>query len=746
MKILSLHISGFGKLSNFDLNFDQKLSVILEDNGWGKSTLANFIKAMFYSLPVTKTKTLDSNPRKKYKPWDNSVFGGTLTFENDGKIYKIERSFGLSESEDTFYLFDAKTNKATNDFSKDIGKELFGIDADTFSRTTYLPQLDLKPELTNNMSAKLNHMIEDSSDLISFNNAKTILDNARKIYIKTGERGKLFEKQKELENIEKQIQMLSNINENVETLNQKIESNAKTIQDLEQEEQQLSEKINVASTREKQQLENATFEKLSQEIQSNQSALDEINKTLKNTPPTSDELDAMRQNAILATEIEQNLKNENKSQEKLTQEKSEIMTFFHDLEPSKEQTQDINIKYQELISHQNKNQDVIVQTYQTNKKTPLIVTGLGFGLIAVMVALFIANVVSLVPFVIVSATILLSVFATIFLTKHKEQIHSVDKNKTVSLENELNALLQYDFDQITDINTKMYLFRTNISKLEEINNLINNQNSILEEMNKKYVNITQKISNFLQFYFGKDTNSSYFELLSDLANMCFQYSNLVKSIDSIKKQLSNLNPKEIENNDDQSTGELIKQKQSVTNNLQSLRQSQLELKTTLNNYLLQAEELEDLEIQKSNCEEEITKINHKIKILKNTDAMLDGAKDELDSMFLDPIATTFRELSTSLNASELESFKIDTDLNIMIEHNGQTKELSYLSRGYQDIAYIIARIACVKSMFKDTMPFVILDDPFVNLDSSKLKLAKAMLEELSKTYQIIYLVCHDSRK
>ena len=103
-----------GRKSKADLDFDQNMSVILEDNGWGKSTLANFIKAMFYSLPVTKTKSLDSNPRKKFKPWDNSVFGGTLTFENDGKIYKIERSFGLAESEDTFYLFDAKTNKASN--------------------------------------------------------------------------------------------------------------------------------------------------------------------------------------------------------------------------------------------------------------------------------------------------------------------------------------------------------------------------------------------------------------------------------------------------------------------------------------------------------------------------------------------------------------------------------------------------------------------------------------------------------
>ena len=57
MKIIKLHIENFGKLSNFDYVFDKNLTQIVEDNGWGKTTLSTFIKSIFYGL--------EANGRKK---------------------------------------------------------------------------------------------------------------------------------------------------------------------------------------------------------------------------------------------------------------------------------------------------------------------------------------------------------------------------------------------------------------------------------------------------------------------------------------------------------------------------------------------------------------------------------------------------------------------------------------------------------------------------------------------------------
>ena len=54
MIIKKIHIENFGKLSNVDLQFDKGLNEIFAENGWGKTTLSIFIKAMFYGMPPAR--------------------------------------------------------------------------------------------------------------------------------------------------------------------------------------------------------------------------------------------------------------------------------------------------------------------------------------------------------------------------------------------------------------------------------------------------------------------------------------------------------------------------------------------------------------------------------------------------------------------------------------------------------------------------------------------------------------------
>ena len=51
MKLLECHVDNFGKLSNYDYRFSEGLTVIQEPNGFGKSTLAAFIKACCMDFP-----------------------------------------------------------------------------------------------------------------------------------------------------------------------------------------------------------------------------------------------------------------------------------------------------------------------------------------------------------------------------------------------------------------------------------------------------------------------------------------------------------------------------------------------------------------------------------------------------------------------------------------------------------------------------------------------------------------------
>ena len=58
MKLIRCHIENFGVLSDFDFAFDDGLTIICQGNGFGKSTFAAFIKAMFYGFPRTGARNI----------------------------------------------------------------------------------------------------------------------------------------------------------------------------------------------------------------------------------------------------------------------------------------------------------------------------------------------------------------------------------------------------------------------------------------------------------------------------------------------------------------------------------------------------------------------------------------------------------------------------------------------------------------------------------------------------------------
>ena len=183
MKLISCYIENFGGLSQYRLDFREGLTVILEDNGFGKTTLAEFIRAMFYGFPRA-AKSLDKNLRKKYTPWNGGTFGGNLIFEDGGKRYRIDRRFGATPKGDTFELTDARTHKRSSDYTANIGVELFGLDSESFARSTYMPQVhDSATAATNGIQSKLGDLVHDTNDINNFDKAIKTLREKRSGYL-----------------------------------------------------------------------------------------------------------------------------------------------------------------------------------------------------------------------------------------------------------------------------------------------------------------------------------------------------------------------------------------------------------------------------------------------------------------------------------------------------------------------------------------------------------------------------------
>ena len=332
MKLIKCYVSSFGKLNDFTYDFVDEVNTINQENGWGKSTLATFIKAMFYGLNSSK-HSIAENERKKYCPWNSTgKFGGYIEFEWGQNLYKIERYFGAKESEDTIRLFDIKTGKEFYN-TEDLGKRIFEIDEEGFLSTTYFSQKDFQIKSNSSITGKYNSVceLENSKD---YDSAIQKLDAKIKRYKMRGDKGIIADTKREIIGLENEIQTA---NKSIQTCNElkneivSIESQTEIIK------KQIDEKtkqVSAVGEREALKLKRDNYNKLIAERQNLKDQLEKTKKLLNGKTTSQEEINnyftcnndlftARTNIAILSKDIEnlRRLENPNK------QDKKSISTF-----------------------------------------------------------------------------------------------------------------------------------------------------------------------------------------------------------------------------------------------------------------------------------------------------------------------------------------------------------------------------------------------------------------------------------
>ena len=170
MKLISCHIDAFGKLNNVNITFGDGINSICEKNGYGKTTLAMFLKAMFYGLGANARKNSKLTDRTQYLPFSSQgKYGGSLTFVCDKGKFLVRRVFNRTPTLDEFYLYDAENNLPSKVFSQNLGEELFGIGKETFDATVFFGQNHLESEVNDDIKASLStgQLYGDDLDALS---------------------------------------------------------------------------------------------------------------------------------------------------------------------------------------------------------------------------------------------------------------------------------------------------------------------------------------------------------------------------------------------------------------------------------------------------------------------------------------------------------------------------------------------------------------------------------------------------
>ncbi len=170
--ISKLTINGFGNIENKTIEFKPAINLLQAKNETGKSTIANFIKAMLYGIGKNKDGN-EMSETDKYKPWNEDAnFSGAMEYTINDKKYLLQRNF----SSNTGKVFDENGNDISSSFDKtksrgiEVGFSQLGIDEETFESTTFVmqKQVDMESQTQSTMIQKLTNMIQSGNENQSY--------------------------------------------------------------------------------------------------------------------------------------------------------------------------------------------------------------------------------------------------------------------------------------------------------------------------------------------------------------------------------------------------------------------------------------------------------------------------------------------------------------------------------------------------------------------------------------------------
>ncbi len=773
MKLLNVHIENFGKLSMFNYHFSDGLNTIYEENGFGKTTLATFIKVMLYGFSRTSSQNITVNERKKYDPWSGGKYGGYLEFEYQGIEYRVTRFFGKSLAKDTFSIFDLTHRTDKTCFTENLGEELFGLDVDSFSRSVYIPQnLDKGSYTTTSIHTKLSHLVEDTNDLNNYDLAIQKLKEKRTELKKyKGNGGRISNLEEQLISLETKLSKIHDDKEYYDTYQHEQEELMRDLQEIQENLKASRKDIYRIPELE---IQRNKLEELQNQINSAKQKLKTLDCRYQAGYPSDNELSELKKESSILSFNEYRL-NEIKDLKCSPQYKEKMAKDIYNLQ----QMMDLSKQEAQLDLPSDKEMHTclkMIQDYESklskhshSKYQYCLILSLVL-LIGILFFVYQKNVQLIIVF------ILLELFSVIlYASLKKKTVNENDKNKEIMVKEKEQLLSFFEYylplsshqsfkQDYEELKTKIERNTLNSHKNEEvkqeIQSILNDyQVKDLDELQQKYhayimneeeiqkrtdqnQNIRAYIESFKQKYHIDDEGNVYELVIKDIELR----ESLVEQINEWNKQKDEY----LKSYPDIESSTL--NVETCNNYENELEEKRLQFNEQLNHLKYKSDECvkniqqeKDLLAEYNKLLNEKNEYENKCILLDKTIAYLSQAKENLASLYIRKIEKSFMNYANQIFHHELDDSKIDTSLNIYIEENGDLKKVNHYSTGMIGCIDLCMRLALVDALFEKEQPFIVLDDSFVDLDDIHLQKALNLIGKIAENRQIIYFVCHSSR-
>lgn len=797
MKLIECYIENFGKISKQKFSFKDGLNCIKEDNGWGKTTLAAFIKVMLYGMSDTKRASLEENDRKHYLPWGGGACGGSLTFTAGGKTYRVERTFAPKAADDSYALYDTSTGRISTDFPDGLGEGLFGIDADGFERTVYLSERALTPKSDNkSISAKLSDLVGCDGDIGGMDDALKALEEKRKFYYKKGGSGEIADTKARVDAITRRLEALTDIEKSAEENRRKMWEISTNIETARKEAKLIHAKREEAVRR----AAESNYEKQYREMKL---SLEEcirrrgaVGEIFGLSIPSHSDIDEASYKALEAKRLFEGV-TEGAESAKFTSlaakfdgrvERSQIdaaRVAIAGLNEQKKRDDDPRLaKAKKLFSRRIPTEDELygIEGLISGKKrkTPIgcIIAYILFAACCVA-GVFVEQLIIAVGVVGILATLITEIVL-------KSRAERKRKSAIADFFTSVCGARVEEYDEA----------RARLSDMRELLPVINaNYSTDTEELTKA---IKTLVALFPECY-GKDMVAiaegiiaeydKYAELAVTERFMAGERTTRLEKAERLRAEVNAFLAKYKTRSDDpfgelrralteydRLTAEIVAKRDEMTRieslykmgegsqqvvkaELEALDRQRQENETLIANldreyalteriYNSQVDELdgrEELMMRKEELEELLERhIDHYDTVLL-TKKYLTVAKDSMTSKYLGKTKAGFIKYAEKIGGIIGESFEMDTDFGITKQEGTGTKGVEAYSRGTRDLFNLAARLGLVDSLYEKESPFILLDDPFTAFDDKKTAAALKLLNEFSRDRQIIYFTCAKSR-
>lgn len=598
MKLISCYVENFGTLSEFTYDFKEGLNIIEEENGWGKTTFAAFIKAILFGLDYSRGKKITD--RKLYLPWNGNRFGGYLVFEKDGTEYRIERFFARTPKDDSIKVYNTLRNTETNDLGDNPGETIWKVDRDSYEKTAFIA-LDDSALLNDIISSKLGNIEDQEDDMeVSSKAVKLIDDEMTRIKAKRGNSGLIGQNEMKLSDLRQELRQAKNSLfkiEETECWIKKEEEELKKInfdiskceeeeskQVLYEKKQQYLDIINEFEKKEKNYNENKVFFKdksLSEEElniieeQANK-CINQIQQVNENKLSDEDEkeLEALNYKFRKAIPELKDIDAYNEKTKNLSNMKTEIGKYVFSAE-EKNKYEDLDNKYKDedvdsntidqyledfygfskLSEEENIINDEInkikSEKFDEKAKSSIISLKLIVGLFIALLGILTipASIIIGIVLILLGNFLLISSLRKkrkndddevledeIEIKRLKEKLEGI-KNEKTKLSKGYLAFVERS--QETSINIPSFLAKSKIEIMEysRLKEKIEESKGKKQELEEKISELKEEIENYLKQYYDSVEENTYDKNLSELRNNLYRYQELNKMQNSYEESI-----------------------------------------------------------------------------------------------------------------------------------------------------------------------------------------------------------------